>query len=198
MLTGAAFFKTYGARFANPRILDVGAMDVNGTLRSIAPAGCVYTGLDLAEGPGVDCVLDASPMGRGTFPFSNGSFDLVVSTSCFEHDPAFWVTFAEMARVVRAGGFIYVSVPANGPYHGHPGDCWRFYADAGKALAAWAQRLYGLSYGVGFAIELVESFLMAPQQDIWIDNVMVFAKGPQASGASHPRIREYLGLKPSQ
>ena len=42
----------------------------------------------------------------------------------------FWVTFAEMARVVKAGGFVYISVPVNGPVHRHPMDCWRFYPDA--------------------------------------------------------------------
>jgi SAM-dependent methyltransferase len=167
MRTGAAFFESYGKLFANPSILDVGSMDVNGTLRSVAPEGSSYTGIDLSSGPSVDRVVAAGE----TFPFADESFDLAVSTSCFEHDPMFWVTFVEMARVTRPGGFLYISAPSNGPYHGYPGDCWRFYADAAVALATWAKRN-------DQPIELIETFMMPPQNDIWIDNVMIFGKAP--------------------
>jgi hypothetical protein len=107
---------------------------------------------------------------------------LVVSTSCLEHDPLFWLTFSQMARVVVPGGFIYVSVPSNGHYHGHPVDCWRFFADAAAALAQWAVRC-------DQPIELVENFLMPPKHDIWIDNVMVFGKSPVPE---RQRIVNYL------
>jgi hypothetical protein len=102
---------------------------------------------------------------------ADASFDLVISTSSLEHDPMFWLTFAEMARVVKPGGFVYISAPANGPYHGHPGDCWRFYADAPKALADWATHS-------GHTLELVEAFMMPPISDVWIDCVAVFGKPP--------------------
>jgi hypothetical protein len=83
----------------------------------------------------------------------------------------FWLTFAEMARVVAPGGFIYISAPSNGPYHGHPGDCWRFYSDAPKALAQWATHC-------GHELELVEAFMMPPISDVWVDCVAVFGKPP--------------------
>ena len=50
-------------------------------------------------------------------PFANGSVDLVVSTSCFEHDPCFWITFREIARVLKKGGYFYINAPSNGVYH---------------------------------------------------------------------------------
>ena len=65
-------------------------------------------------------------------PFEDNSVDLVVSTSCFEHDPCFWLTFKEMTRIVKPEGFIYVNAPTRGIYHGYPGDNWRFYSDAGQ------------------------------------------------------------------
>ena len=171
-LTGEAFFACY----PGATILDVGSMDVNGTLRPYAPIGSTYLGIDIAAGPAVDVVVEHA----AAFPFAAAAFDLVVSSSCLEHDPMFWVTFAEMARV--AAGFIYVSAPSNGPYHGHPGDCWRFYADSAAALAQWATRC-------GFAVELIETFMVAPRRDVWIDNVMVFGK---PSVPRCPRITDRL------
>jgi SAM-dependent methyltransferase len=105
------------------------------------------------------------------YPFADGEFDVIVSTSCLEHDPAFWLSFAEMARVLRPGGFLYVSAPVNGPYHGHPGDCWRFYPDAAKALAKWTKHC-------GHELTLLEAFLIAPIADVWVDNVSIYGKPP--------------------
>jgi SAM-dependent methyltransferase len=182
-LTGDAFFRCYGDPIATEldevrdedgrhehgplHILDVGSFDINGTLRPFSPMRCQYIGVDQVSGPGVDLVLEDPHV----LPFVDGSFELVVSTSCIEHDPMFWLTFAEMARVVKPGGFVYISAPANGPYHGHPGDCWRFYGDAPKALAEWATHC-------GHTLELVEAFMMPPQGDVWIDCVAVFGKPP--------------------
>jgi SAM-dependent methyltransferase len=192
-LTGDAFFRCYGdplvelakrafERGEEPspalRILDVGSFDVNGTLRPYMPAGADYIGVDLVAGRGVDVVLQDPHK----LPIRDKQFDLVVSTSCLEHDPAFWLGFAEMARVLAPSGFLYISAPANGPYHGHPGDCWRFYGDAPAALAAWATRC-------GHTVELVEAFMMLPICDQWIDCVAVFGKPPVPE---RPRIRDRL------
>ena len=99
----------------------------------------------------------------------SSDLDAVVSSSCFEHTPFFWLAFTEQLRVLREGGFLYISAPANGWYHGYPFDHWRFYPDAGLALEAWGRRC-------GLAVSLVESFI-APQQDsIWNDCVMVFER----------------------
>jgi SAM-dependent methyltransferase len=174
--TGEAFFKCYG--FPSCRVLDVGSLDVNGTLKPFLPEGSKYIGVDLSYGPNVDKVLD----NPGEFPFPSEAFDLVVSTSCLEHDPMFWITFAEMARVVNLSGFVYVSVPSNGPYHGHPGDCWRFYPDSTAALSKWAHKC-------GYFLDVIESFLMSPSSIGWIDQVMIFGKRP-----TPPRktVRGYL------
>ncbi len=172
---GRAFFEVYAQ--PESRILDVGSYDVNGTLRPVAPAGAPYTGIDLSAGPGVDLVLEDARR----YPFPNDSFDLVVSTSCFEHDPMFWVSFLEMNRVLRPGGHMYINAPSNGGYHAYPRDNWRFYPDAGLALQDWGRLM-------GQAVTLVESFI-APQQDAWFnDCVMVFAKGepaPRAERLAH-------------
>lgn len=106
-------------------------------------------------------------------PFDAGTFDVVVSSSCLEHSEFFWLLFLECARVVRSGGLIYLNVPSNGPYHPYDTDNWRFYPDAGRALAKWAQRS-------GHALELIESFVLNQMADDWNDFVAVFANGDRA------------------
>lgn len=167
--TGRLFFELYW-RDTYDRILDIGSMNVNGTLRDVAPADCCYVGTDIAPGPAVDIVTNTAD---ASLPFADDSFDVVVSTSCFEHDQMFWQTFLEMLRVVRPHGFIYINAPSNGPYHGYPYDNWRFYPDSGRALQAWAEKSGFKGY------RMVESLTVLRQSDIWNDFALVFA-GPQA------------------
>jgi ubiquinone/menaquinone biosynthesis C-methylase UbiE len=176
------FFQTY-TRPHHTSCLDVGSYDVNGTLRSLSPAHVKYVGMDLEAGPGVDLVLQDPHK----FPFEDNQFDLIVSSSCFEHDNMFWVTFLECVRVLKPGGFLYVNAPSNGCYHAYPQDNWRFYPDSGKALEAWAHKNAIQAF-------LVESFLTKQRAEgQFNDCAMVFSKGEKAaayvptfiSGAHH-------------
>jgi SAM-dependent methyltransferase len=96
------------------RVLEVGAYDVNGTIRNIFAESSGYVGLDLTEGPGVDHV------GYGhEFDGGGGSFDLSISGECFEHDQHWAATFANMARLTRPGGLVAFSCASRGrPEHG--------------------------------------------------------------------------------
>jgi SAM-dependent methyltransferase len=102
-------------------------------------------------------------------PIRDEVADLVIATSALEHDPFFWNTFLELMRVLKPGGFLYLSAPSNGAYHRHPTDQWRFYPDAGKCLESWGRHC-------GTPTRLVESFIADRQGDIWNDFVAVFAK----------------------
>lgn len=177
MEAGRRFFEAYLAAGSDLSIIDVGGMDVNGTLRSAAPAGARYVSVDLSAGRGVDIVLE-DPF---SLPFPEGSFDAAVSTSCFEHDTMFWLTFLEMCRVTRPGGYIYLNAPSRGPYHGYPGDCWRFYPDAGSSLEAWGRRS-------GQFVSLVESFVIADSNP-FNDFVAVFRKGEAEPRQAYIRDR---------
>ncbi len=175
---GGLFFSCYW-RDGFSTILDLGSYDVGGTLRDVAPPGARYTGVDLAAGPGVDIVLDDP----AKLPFADGSFDVVVSTSALEHDPMFWVTFLEMVRVAKDGGYVYLDVPSNGAFHRYPSDCWRFYPDAGLALEKWAQRN-------GMRATLMESFVADRRRAEWNDCVMVFGKNAEPPA----RFMSYRGI----
>ncbi len=149
------------------KILEIGACDVNGSLRQHALPTTDYVGIDLEDGPGVDIVIEPGAL----LPVEDDSFDLVVASSVLEHDPAFWMTFLEMCRKAKKGGYIYVNVPSNGAVHRYPEDHWRFYPDSGIALVRWAK-------SQNQNIRLIESFVADRTDDIWNDFVAVFRKEP--------------------
>lgn len=149
------------------KILEIGAQDVNGTLRDHAPRNAQYVGLDFDEGAGVDIVVtDVTDWG-----VPDSHFDLVIASSVFEHDKAFWRTFIAMCNKARPGGHIYVSAPSNGTVHRYPKDYWRFYPDSGLALEEWAR-------SEGLDVTLVESFVAEREAEVWNDYCAVFRRGP--------------------
>lgn len=168
---GKRAIEIYGGKA--PRILEVGAMDVNGSLRQFAPEGSEYLGVDLEAGKGVDMVVEAGK----PLPFKKGSFDLVLASSVFEHDPAFWSTFLDLARVLRNGGHLYMNAPSNGMVHRYPEDHWRFYPDSGLALERWAN-------SQGLPVRLIESFTAPRKGDHWNDFVAVFRRGRKTGDLS--------------
>jgi SAM-dependent methyltransferase len=172
---GGLFFRTYVDRQTAPTILDLGAMDVHGSLRSVAPAHARYVGVDMAAGPGVDVVL-SDPY---VLPFDTGSIDVVVSSSCFEHAEFFWLTLLEIMRVLAPNGLAYLNMPSNGEFHRYPVDCWRFYPDSGQAMVRWARRQ-------GYGTVLLESFIGDQVGDQWNDFVCVLLSD-EAALAEHPR-----------
>lgn len=176
---GAAVFKAYW-RPSFRRVLDIGSRDVNGTLRKYAPPGCEYVGIDLEAGEGVDLVLDDPYV----FPFPDGSFDMIVSTSCFEHDQMFWITFIEAARVLSDQGVLYINAPSTPLYHGYPMDNWRFMADAAAALELWGMRN-------GSSIRRVESFIANQGPVFFNDCVMLFTK--DAGLRPHSFVADAIG-----
>ena len=149
------------------KILEIGAQDVNGSLRVHAPRNAEYIGLDFYEGEGVDIVVT----GPADWHVADGHFDLVLASSVFEHDKAFWQTFLTMCTKAKPGGHIYVSAPSNGMVHRYPRDYWRFYPDAGLALAEFA-------CGIGIEVSLVESFVAEREDDDWNDFCAIFRRGP--------------------
>ena len=168
MMNAKFFFDTYSEHFARTsetRVVDVGSQDVNGSLRSACPTEFSYIGCDFVEGKGVDIVLD-DPY---TLPFDSESFDIALSSSCFEHSEMFWLSFLEIMRVLKPNGLFYLNVPSNGSFHRYPVDCWRFYPDSGDALASWGRRN-------GMKTVCLESYTSGQNIEVWNDFVSIFAK----------------------
>lgn len=149
--SGEAFAEAYSVK--NGIVVDLGGRNVNGSLRSFFESKQMkFVCVDMEADPSVDIVI---PPGE-KLPFEDGSVDLIVSTSCFEHDPCFWLTFKEMTRIIKPSGYIYVNAPTKGVYHKYPGDNWRFYSDAGQALAYWSGKQ--MSNETIYPVKVIETF----------------------------------------
>jgi SAM-dependent methyltransferase len=165
MEIGERFFRTYVNERTGLTVLDIGAQDVNGSLKSVCPPANHYVGVDFVAGKGVDIVI-SDPY---SLPVGDEFADVVVCSSCFEHSEFFWLLFNEIQRILRPNGICYLNVPSNGSIHRFPVDCWRFYPDSGIALQNWARR-------GGYKTALLESFTSNQKANRWNDFVAVFVK----------------------
>ena len=94
--------------FARRRVLEVGSGEIGPSVRQYFD-GCDYIGVDVAEGPGVDHVCPGQDLAE-----PSQSFDVVLSCECFEHDPFWAETFANMIRMLKPGGLCVVSCALTG------------------------------------------------------------------------------------
>lgn len=111
---------------ADRSVLEVGARDINGTLRpfieSFGPS--TYTGTDKHPGPGVDTVMNAADLADY---YGEESFDVVICTETLEHIEDVPAAIRSMKRVLRTGGLLIITARSPGfPRHGYPEDYWRF------------------------------------------------------------------------
>ena len=89
-------------------IVEIGSANVNGSIRSFFK-GSTYTGVDLAEGPGVDLVASGDEVALPA-----DSVDLAISCECFEHNPKWRETFENMHRMTRPGGIVVMTCASRG------------------------------------------------------------------------------------
>jgi SAM-dependent methyltransferase len=89
-------------------VLEIGSHNVNGSIRPFF-AGSAYVGVDLSEGKDVDVVASGHEVA-----FPDGSFDLTICCECFEHNPRWLETFANMYRMTKAGGLVVVTCASRG------------------------------------------------------------------------------------
>ncbi len=133
-----------------------------------------YIGIDVAPGENVDLVME-NPY---SFPVDDDIADVVLSGQVFEHVPFFWVTFLEMARILKPGGYIFLTAPSRGHLHHPPYDCWRFYSDGYRALAAFAN-LHLVEAHTDYPGKLPNGrfdYAGVPANIYWGDTVGVFQK----------------------
>ena len=99
---------------AGSRLIEIGSYAVNGTMRSYFATTAEYVGMDLVDGPGVDVLTFGHEVDH-----ESGSYDIATSGECFEHDPHWRETFANMVRLTRPGGLVaFTCASAGRPEHG--------------------------------------------------------------------------------
>lgn len=107
-----------------PVVVEIGARDVMGVVRrDLFPTAKRFVGFDIHPGRGVDVVGDAHRL--STF-FEASSVDAVFSASVFEHLVFPWKVVLEINRVLKPGGYVFLSTHPTWPAHELPWDFWRF------------------------------------------------------------------------
>lgn len=104
--------KLYGKKAEEKIIVNVGS-----GITRVHPA---VTNLDIFPFKNVDIVSDGANL-----PFKDSSIDLLISESTIEHTPGAETVIREMRRVVKPGGFVYISIPFVMPFHASPNDYMR-------------------------------------------------------------------------
>ncbi len=106
---------------AQDNILEVGALNVNGSAREVFEEDSVcYTGIDLEHGEGVDYVSNIQE-------WNYEGYDLIICCETLEHDPTFWLSIEKMKDILKPGGWLVITTPGfYFPEHNYPKDYYRF------------------------------------------------------------------------
>jgi SAM-dependent methyltransferase len=94
------------------RALEVGGlMGKDSLLRFPELAGAERYCLNLVDLPSEDGITAVKGNANDMRQFHDGWFDLVVCCATLEHDKRFWLSVAEMKRVLAPGGLLVIGVP---------------------------------------------------------------------------------------
>jgi SAM-dependent methyltransferase len=97
------FVARHAADVGDASVLEIGSLDVNGSVRGLFSGCRVYHGIDVAAGAGVDEVADAADWRRV------GAFDVVVSTEVLEHTPRWRDVLTNAWSSLAPGGRLLVT-----------------------------------------------------------------------------------------
>jgi SAM-dependent methyltransferase len=106
--------------FKDRRVLDVGSGDINGNNRFLFE-NCEYHGNDVFAAANVTVVSKTSDL-----QFPPDTFDTIISTECFEHDPEYKQSLQKIVNMLKPGGlFLFTCASTGRAEHGtrrsHPG-----------------------------------------------------------------------------
>lgn len=119
-------------KFNHPgmEVLEIGSREVTGN--SIARNrfnNANYTGFDYHHGNNVDVIGDVHKLSN----YFDKKFDLIYSSSCFEHFAMPWVAATEINKILKVGGHIFIETHFSFRSHERP---WNFFqfSDLGLEL----------------------------------------------------------------
>ena len=151
------------------RALEVGGlMGEDSLLRFPELAGAERYCLNLVDLPSDGEVKAVKGDANDMRQFDDDSFDLVVCCSTLEHDKRFWLSVAEMRRVLKPGGLLIISVP------GYVKDLER---DQGRATHTYRVH-YAFDY-YRFSEQAVREVFFEGMEDV---NVLSMLRPPRIIG----------------
>lgn len=99
--------------FINKRVLDVGSGDINGNNRFLFE-NCEYDGNDVIQANNVTVVSKTKDL-----HFTDNTFDTIISTECFEHDPEYKESLIKIYNMLKPDGlFCFTCASTGRPEHG--------------------------------------------------------------------------------
>ena len=99
--------------FMNKRVLDVGSGDINGNNQFLFES-CQYDGNDVVKANNVTIVSKTKDL-----PFENNTFDTIISTECFEHDPEYKESLVKIYKMLKPDGlFCFTCASTDRAEHG--------------------------------------------------------------------------------
>jgi SAM-dependent methyltransferase len=104
----ASLTRTFPWHFRHTKVVEVGSLDINGSVRQFFYEPTLYIGCDVGPGPGVDIVCAGHEL-----PFAD-KFDVAISCECFEHDKNWQKTFLKMVEMVKDNGIVIFSCATTG------------------------------------------------------------------------------------
>jgi SAM-dependent methyltransferase len=111
------------------KILEIGSREVTGSSNARKRfSKASYIGFDYYPGPNVDVVGDAHKLSEY---FGNERFDIIYSSAVFEHLAMPWLVAAEIAKLLKVGGIVFVETHMSFSSHERP---WHFFQFSDLAL----------------------------------------------------------------
>ena len=122
------------AEITGRSVIEVGALDVNGSARSLVKAlnPGSYLGVDMQAGPGVGEICPAEKLIE---KFGENRFDIVLTTEMLEHVFDWRTVLHNLKGILKPGGLLLVTTRSIGfGYHAYPYDFWRYQVEDMKTL----------------------------------------------------------------
>lgn len=118
-----SFLADCARRFDGPgRLLDVAPQDHEGAASYFLQAQ--ISTLDIDPQSGTTYIADLCRRNENLLP--SGSFDWIVCTETLAHSPDPFAAVGEIHRLLKPGGYAFITTPFNVGIHGRPPDRWRF------------------------------------------------------------------------
>jgi SAM-dependent methyltransferase len=178
--------RTYGRRWSPGGVLELGALNINGTARDHIRSD-VYVGVDECAGDGVDIVCDAR---QTSF---DRNFACIVCTSVLEHTPHWRDVIDHNAKWLRPQGVLLLGWGAEGNVRHDPepwaavpvGDVLEFLAAKFDIVeASWERTHFRKQCAPGF-YNLVGVLRDAPLAEVRVPVVAGSRRGPRGGAGGY-------------